>query len=341
MDKRYQVFVSSTYVDLREERQNVIQTLMKMDCIPAGMELFPAADEEQWEFIKKVIDDCDYYLLILGGRYGSLAPDGMSYTEKEFDYAVSKGIRIIALLHEAPDELPVKKSENNPENQHKLSQFRDKVSDGRLVQFWKEPKELAGLVSLSLISTIKMYPAIGWVRANKIAREEALSDLTKVQKEKEELVIEIKKLKKEIANYKKRLSQLPDELVPFDSQFELQGSYDNQGWGIQDQWNISLTWREIFQILAPSLLEHSDSGSLLLSFLQRLYELEKIPNNYTSISSICFDTILIQLIGYNLITRNNNANSDATLYTLTGRGEQMLLEERTIKASQSKPLPKQ
>lgn len=46
MDKRYQVFISSTYVDLQEERQSVLQTLMEMDCIPAGMELFPAADEE-------------------------------------------------------------------------------------------------------------------------------------------------------------------------------------------------------------------------------------------------------------------------------------------------------
>ncbi|MGV4033752.1 DUF4062 domain-containing protein [Citrobacter freundii] len=82
MDKRYQVFVSSTFTDLEEERKHVIQTLMEMDCIPAGMELFPAIDEGQWEFIKKVIDDCDYYLLIIGGRYGSVAEDGLSYTEK-------------------------------------------------------------------------------------------------------------------------------------------------------------------------------------------------------------------------------------------------------------------
>ena len=46
MEKRYQIFVSSTFADLQEERQQVIQALMEMDCIPAGMELFPAADEE-------------------------------------------------------------------------------------------------------------------------------------------------------------------------------------------------------------------------------------------------------------------------------------------------------
>ena len=81
MDKRYQVFVSSTFADLQTERQRVIQALMEMDCIPSGMELFPAVDEEQWEFIRRIIDDCDYYLLIIGGRYGSTTPEGISYTE--------------------------------------------------------------------------------------------------------------------------------------------------------------------------------------------------------------------------------------------------------------------
>src|SRR5438093_11478813 len=116
MDKRYQVFVSSTYADLKEERRKVIQTVIEMDCIPAGMELFPAADEEQWEFIKRVIDDCDYYLLIIGGRYGSTTPEGMSYTEKEYDYAIEKGIKVVALLHENPEEIPMRKSEVDPES---------------------------------------------------------------------------------------------------------------------------------------------------------------------------------------------------------------------------------
>ena len=59
MNKRYQVFISSTYADLKDERSKVIQTIMELDCIPAGMELFPAIDNEHFDFIKKSIDDCD------------------------------------------------------------------------------------------------------------------------------------------------------------------------------------------------------------------------------------------------------------------------------------------
>ena len=53
MEKRYQVFVSSTKEDLEEERQEITKALLVSNCIPAGMELFPAADESSWKIIKK------------------------------------------------------------------------------------------------------------------------------------------------------------------------------------------------------------------------------------------------------------------------------------------------
>ena len=44
------------------------------------MELFLAINDSQWNLIKELIDDCDYYILIVGGRYGSLNKEGISYT---------------------------------------------------------------------------------------------------------------------------------------------------------------------------------------------------------------------------------------------------------------------
>ena len=72
-DKKYQVFISSTYADLREERRKILDALLMADCIPSGMEAFVATDNEQFEVIKKVIDLCDYYVLIIGKRYGSVS----------------------------------------------------------------------------------------------------------------------------------------------------------------------------------------------------------------------------------------------------------------------------
>ena len=128
MDKRYQVFVSSTYEDLREARQEVMQALLELDLIPAGMELFPAANEDQWTLIKGVIDDCDYYIVVVGGRYGSVSVNGISYTEMEYDYAISQGKPVIGFLHKDPGSLPANRSEVNSENRQKLATFRRRRS---------------------------------------------------------------------------------------------------------------------------------------------------------------------------------------------------------------------
>jgi hypothetical protein len=112
MEKRYQVFVSSTFEDLREERAEVMRILLQLNCIPSGMELFPAADEDQWTLIKSVIDDCDYYIVIIAGRYGSTGNEGKSYTRMEYEYAIEKRKPVLAFLHADPTAIP--RGENRP-----------------------------------------------------------------------------------------------------------------------------------------------------------------------------------------------------------------------------------
>src|SRR5438067_6382584 len=86
--KRLQVFVSSTFSDLIRERQAAVEAILTAGHIPAGMELFTAGDESQMDVIKQWIDESDAYLLIMGGRYGSVEPkSGKSYTHIEYEYA--------------------------------------------------------------------------------------------------------------------------------------------------------------------------------------------------------------------------------------------------------------
>lgn len=99
MDKKLQVFVSSTYTDLIEERQSAVEAILDAGHIPAGMELFKAGNESQLQTIYKWIDESDVYMLILGGRYGSLeTKSGKSYTQLEYEYALSKNIPVFAVV---------------------------------------------------------------------------------------------------------------------------------------------------------------------------------------------------------------------------------------------------
>src|SRR5215217_7203853 len=186
-DKKYQVFVSSTFVDLQNERRAVMTALMEAGYIPAGMEFFGAVDEEQFEFIKRVIDRSDYYIVIVGNRYGSTDTDGLSYTEKEYDYAVKRGLKVIALLHRAPENLPQKYAEKKTRLQKRLSAFRSKLERGRVVTFWTDPTVLSKDAVVAMSKQVNLFPAPGWVRGNQLASADALAEMNDLRKKIAEL----------------------------------------------------------------------------------------------------------------------------------------------------------
>lgn len=159
--RKYQVFVSSTFLDLREERQQVLRSLLRCGCIPAGMEFFPSSDEELWTLIRGVVDDCDYYILLVGSRYGSLTSTGISYTEAEYDYARILGLPVLAFFHAKPGL----SGGEEPDQVARLQLFKEKVSRAHAPAFWNSPDELPGLIQQAIENARQKYPGRGWVRS--------------------------------------------------------------------------------------------------------------------------------------------------------------------------------
>lgn len=320
MSKRYQVFVSSTFADLQDERSKVIQTLMEMDCIPAGMELFPAMDEEQFDFIKKIIDDCDYYLLIIGARYGSISEDdGLSYTEKEYRYAREKGMKIIALVHGEPEQLPVAKTDRDPDLYDKLVAFRKDVCTNRLVRFWKSATELPGLVALNLPKTIKAYPAIGWVRGDSVTSNEALTELLSLKQENESLRREIDQL---TAKQKYNIPNIAGLEYPY----EISGGGNNYLTDQARSIKKSMTFGDIFKILSPIIVAQKDDR-----FVKEYLAKEIFNFVYSIIDNQCFQTIKFQFDALGLIELTEVAGR--LFWTLTPLGKQTAIEAIVIKES--------
>ncbi|HEX3857636.1 MAG TPA: DUF4062 domain-containing protein [Verrucomicrobiae bacterium] len=332
MDKRYQVFVSSTYADLKQERQRVIQALMEMDCIPAGMELFPAADDEQWAFIKRIIDDCDYYLIIIGGRYGSLTPEGISYTEKEFNYALERGLKIIALLHEEPDSIPVNKSDIDPVLRQKLKAFRDKVATNRLVKFWKTADELPGMVALSLSKTIKTYPAVGWVRASLVASQDVLVEINELRKENNEIRLQL-------ANFKTDDVKEVEDIADFDASIIVNGEVgyyynSNSVHRSTELWKAEFSWRKLFSLLAPYLMDHPSDNAVKGTLANVLADDAKVREGARTLDDQQFKTITIQLKALGLVNVNYTGTTKGGMglfWSLTDTGEKVMTRERIVK----------
>lgn len=211
MDKVYQVFVSSTFTDLQAERKQVSDTLAKSGFIPSGMELFPAADQQQLEFIKRVIDRCDYYVVIIGARYGSIDGD-KSYTEKEYEYAVEKKIPILAFLHGDPSKIESGKADHEPDQIKRLEQFRRRLQTSRIVAFWQSANDLRTEVLTAVTNAVNLTPGIGWVRGDQAVDVKVLQEAEKLRIENDELKARLSNLEGAEISFPPHLSGPEDEL---------------------------------------------------------------------------------------------------------------------------------
>ena len=191
MEKKYQIFISSTYNDLIEERRKTQDAILSMEHFPIGMEYFSAASEHQWSIIKRSIDSSDYYVLIIGYRYGTELPNGISYTEREYDYASAKGIPILVFLKR--EGLPTIRDnmELDSKKQQKLKYFINKAMDGREVSWWSTKEELGQIVTNALYKEFNRNERTGWTRVQACDEKE----IEKLKKENARLRNEIEILK--------------------------------------------------------------------------------------------------------------------------------------------------
>lgn len=191
-DKKFQIFVSSTYTDLKEERQAAVEAILSAGHIPAGMELFSAGDESQMTVIKRWIDESDIYLLILGGRYGSIEPkSGKSYTHLEFEYALEqkKPLFSIVITEKALDDKVIEmgRSALEDENPKLLKEFKA-LTTTNMVEFWNDKKDIQLAIFKTLSDFIYRKELIGWVKADNVVNTALLADeIAKLSKENTEL----------------------------------------------------------------------------------------------------------------------------------------------------------
>ncbi len=196
--KKYQVFISSTYVDLKKERQAAVSAILKSGHIPAGMELFTAGDKNQWDTIQKWIDESDIYMLILGGRYGSIEPkSGKCYTELEFDYAVTSGKPLFSVV--IKDELLKEKVNEDIDfaervNYQKWVDFKEKVTS-YMVSYFSDEKDIRLAVLESLPELAKRENLSGWVSGDEVPDANGL-------------IYEVSKLNEEIGALRKENDKL-------------------------------------------------------------------------------------------------------------------------------------
>jgi len=336
MEKKYQVFISSTYTDLLVERSEVMQALLELDCIPVGMELFPAADEDQWSLIKRLIDDCDYYILIIGGRYGSLHPiEGLSYTQMEYEYAIKQNIPTISFIHKNPDKIESGKTDQDPSLKAKLEQFKNSAQL-KLCKHWETSTDLGGIVSRSLIKLIKDKPRPGWVKSTFVPDEDTNFTMLELRKQ-------IDNLNKQLEAFHNEENLKTGDLAQGDDSFFI--PYKLSVWDYRNiketKGEIQTTWNDLFSILSPSMVHEIDEDEIrniinenLINKLHPEHQRKMFGRVEIIINDDVYQTIKIQLRALGLIEQSNRKRSikdTASYWTLTPKGDSLMIQLRAIK----------
>lgn len=359
--RRYQVFVSSTYLDLREARQAVTMTLLECDAFPTGMEIFPATDDDAWTIIKQVIDESDYYLLVIAGKYGSVdEASGLSYTEMEYDYAVSVGKPVMAFIHGEPNKLLAEQVDSKEDAQAKLAAFRDKVEKAKHVKFWMSPESLAGQVSLTYNKFQKLYPAVGWIRADQATSSESLRELLDAKTRVEQLEKALTNVRTAAPEGTEELAQGDDYfMLPFYASAKYTNPADKYSVSSADGWTRQkTTWNAMFGSISPQLLQEAEESALhegiqdfiLGDFPDEIADVvlklakesghdidrESLHTLEATVHNDDFGTILVQLMALGLIRRSDrkrSVNDTGTYWALTPYGENRTIQLRALRKS--------
>ncbi|QYM76176.1 DUF4062 domain-containing protein [Leucobacter luti] len=256
MTKKYQIFVSSTYEDLKVERNRVIQGILELGHIPVGMEMFSAGDEEQWKVIARNIEQSDYYVVIVAHRYGSMSGD-ISYTRKEYEYAVACGVPIIGFVVDPDATWPPAFVDTEAPHTTGLREFKALVTS-KLVGFWQNADDLYGQATVALVKAANTNPRTGWVRADAAVGTETVAEMTRLSAENAELRRALKEAT--TAAIEDRTAHLQ---AVYDRLSDMEWSHSVRVVG-NDEWleGEPINLRLIFEILSPGMVIEMTKDSI-------------------------------------------------------------------------------
>lgn len=323
---KFQVFVSSTFEDLRKEREQVLKATLELGHIPVGMEMFSAADEEQWKIITRQIDECDYYAVIVAHRYGSTVA-GVSYTEKEYDYALSRGVPVLGFVIESNASWPADCIDTAEEGKIALDLFKAKVKQ-KPVNFWTSASDLHGKFSISLTKQIASTPRPGWARATEVSGPAVVQELARLSGEnaklRQQLADALHQAEDDaFAERCRTIEKMKTNWVP------LSFRYKN---GTEWEDKITVTLFSLFNLLAPEMMIEKTTEDIALYIgVTRLPDKKRKPRSHYPVPANTVNSLISDFIVLGAIepSQKRHTVSDTKDYwSLTSLGREIYTQIR-------------
>jgi len=307
---KYQIFISSTFEDLKPEREQVIKACLRIGHIPVGMEMFNAADEEQFEIIKRHIDTSDYYIVIVAHRYGSVTKSGISYTEMEYDYAVSKGVPTLGFVIDPSIDWRPDWIDKDTKRRKSLEAFKKKVKQ-KPVSFWKSADELHGQCISALTTSFVTRPRRGWVPAPDTRNPDIAAELSRLSAENARMRREIQLLtsSSDTSGLQQGDDSVELKFVVVTSEFNRNS---NKILETKERYTVTTTWNELFKVVAHNSLSNASEVSIMNAIVSAYSESK--ARGQSSLDLDFFVSVRTQFIALNLIYVENERLESPTGY---------------------------
>lgn len=134
---RPRVFISSVMEGYEAFRDATAEGVRRAECEPVQAEDFVASSTSPRNACLDGVRSADAIVLLLGSRYGWIAPSGMSVTEEEYNEARRTHKRIFVFLEDVVTR--------EPQQDEFVRKVQDYI-DGHWRKIFSEPTELASLI---------------------------------------------------------------------------------------------------------------------------------------------------------------------------------------------------
>jgi Domain of unknown function (DUF4062) len=143
------IYVSSTFTDLQEVRDQVRLTLRRLQHEDVAMEYYVAEDRRPLDRCLADVDRCDLYLGIFAWRYGFIPPGkDKSVTELEYRRARDNGKKCLVLLLDKKASWPVERIEFAAMG--RIEALREELQQEAMTAFFTSGQDIGARVAEAL-----------------------------------------------------------------------------------------------------------------------------------------------------------------------------------------------
>ncbi len=331
IDKRYHVFICTSGTDMQAERVVLSQALVSQGFFSWGLEQRTPLTTA---FARRQIDDCDYFVLLLGGCYGELSASGVSYMHLEYIYAVTKRKPIVVIMHEAPESRPPELQEKTSEARLKFHDFRQQLQREReVVVSYRNMRDLEMAVRRAMPLMTERFASAGWIRPQ---------DSQKLQDEIDRLRQKITQLEHQPSTAQSdailTLPKVqPDEEFAFD--YRVHAYQDGNFKELRPQ--RKMKWSELLSVLGPGFSPAAPEENFVRVINEYLNQIslsdarEVMPRAHATarsqINIRALHSIKMQLKHNHWIIPIGRDNRQRLLWELTPQAEKLMLSPNKSK----------